>query len=178
MFVEIWKVRDGVDRSAAIASMLDCAELFGTGDERSADAGSYVNRVYKCNDKCASSAANGPMGFRTRLNMLSPEQYLEFNRCFHFKEVDLKRLKVFAANATEKNKPYSTMQTTRSVHNLLILALDEKEVFAILRDKYPKPESHVFTVEEIEGPFTTGQILMDDGSHIMHDLDIAKRANS
>lgn len=176
MFVEIWKVRDGVDRSTAIASMLDCAELFGTDDERSADARSYVNRVYKCNDKCASSANAGPMGFRTRLNMLSAEQYLEFNRCFHFKEVDLKRLKVFAANSTEKNR--SPSQMTRSVNNLLILALDKKEVFAILSDKYPTHNTHVFTVEEIEGPFTTGQILMDDGGHTMHDLDIAKRANS
>lgn len=180
--VVIWNVRNGVERSTAIASMRECAIHYGDKYQRDADACNYVDRVYKCNDKCASSANASPMGFRIQLKDVSPEQYSEFNRCFNVKEVDIKsepRLKVFAANVTGKDKPrHATIQTTRNVHNLLILALGQEEVFVILRNKYPNIDAHVFTVEEIEGPFTTGQILMDDGGHTMHDMDIAKRANS
>lgn len=155
--VEIWKVKAGTSRATAIASMRECAIAYGDKYQRDADACNYVDRVYKCNDKCASGANAGPVGFRTRLREISPEQYLEFSRCFHFKKVAPKpevRLKLFQA--------LTTMGETKIEMNLLDTDATKAAVTVrrILEEEgWADVDKILLHIKEIEGPFEAGNVL-------------------
>lgn len=174
--VQIWKVKSGVDGARAVESVLKCADdsTFPNYDRpnRIVDASNFVQELVRRHDRCASGANTKPNGLKlTVKSPLSNDARIEFAECFQYDIVSDKspvQLKLFRVSVTQKVK--SPIQATVQNITMMILAVDTEKVIDVLADKYPKCSSWDIKIREIEGPFASGQILLDDGIHTISTI--------